>query len=177
MVDLPAIVLEVQKDVGATSMKRSLEYCLQISEQYSYEVYFILLCTDQISRSIKERLSANLDNLYRQQLHSDFWAKTCLFILKATISSDSEDAEQDLDLLQYLLCILLPIMKRGWNLRMSRILLFSFCPLCSRSRVLKYDDIIFGYFILSYRPCHLRMRLPLFSLFSSCDDLALRLFY
>lgn len=97
MVELPAIVLEVQKDVGTTSMKRSIEYCLQISEQYSYEVYFILLCTDQISRSVKERLSANSDNLYRQQLHNVFWAKTCLFILKATISSDSEDAEQDLD--------------------------------------------------------------------------------
>ncbi|KAI8884056.1 hypothetical protein K501DRAFT_272125 [Backusella circina FSU 941] len=96
-VELPAIVLEVQKDVGTTSMKRSIEYCLQVSEQYSYEVYFILLCTDQISRSVKERLSANLDNLYRQQLHSVFWAKPCLFILKATISSDSEDAEQDLD--------------------------------------------------------------------------------
>lgn len=78
-------------------MKRSIEYCLQVSEQYTYEVYFILLCTDQISRSVKERLSANLDNLYRQQLHSVFWAKNCLFILKATINSDSEDAEQNLD--------------------------------------------------------------------------------
>jgi hypothetical protein len=97
VVELPAIVLEVQKDVGATSMKRSIEYCLEVSEQYTYEVYFILLCTDQISRSVKERLSANLDNLYRQQLHSVFWAKNCLFILKATINSDSEDAEQNLD--------------------------------------------------------------------------------
>ncbi|KAI8051066.1 uncharacterized protein B0P05DRAFT_600535 [Gilbertella persicaria] len=98
-VELPAIVLEAQKDVGTTSMKRSIEYCLQVSEKYSYEVYFILLCTDQISRSVKERLLANLDNLYRQQLHSVYWAKTCQFILKATINSDNEDAEQNLNLL------------------------------------------------------------------------------
>jgi hypothetical protein len=32
-----------------------------------------------------------------QQLDSVFWAKNCLFILKATINSNSKDAEQDLD--------------------------------------------------------------------------------
>lgn len=71
--------------------------CKYPSNTATKYILFFYVCTDQVSRSVKERLSANLDNLYRQQLHSVFWAKTCLFILKATISSDSEDAEQDLD--------------------------------------------------------------------------------
>jgi hypothetical protein len=58
VVELSTIVLKVQKNVRATSTKQSIEYFLEVSEQYNYEVYSILLCTGEISQSVKKKLSA-----------------------------------------------------------------------------------------------------------------------
>jgi hypothetical protein len=38
VVEFPVIALEAQKDVGATSIKQHIEYCLQGSEQYNYKI-------------------------------------------------------------------------------------------------------------------------------------------
>ncbi|CAO3702203.1 unnamed protein product [Rhizopus stolonifer] len=91
------IVLRVDKDVRATSMKQSVDDCLQVSDQHYCEMYLIILCTGQISQVLKNELIANLDNSYRQKSRYVFWAKDCLFVSKVTINNDSEDAEPDLD--------------------------------------------------------------------------------
>ncbi|KAG2228307.1 hypothetical protein INT45_011099 [Circinella minor] len=69
---------------------------LQVAEKYDCEVYFILLCTGQISPSIKMKLLAIVDNLYWWQPHSAFWAKKCIFVPKVALNSDS-DVDQSLD--------------------------------------------------------------------------------
>lgn len=94
--ELPAIVLEVQNNIETTSIKRSIEYCLQVAEKYNCEVYFILLCAGQISPSVKMKLSASFDNPYWWHPYSAFWAKKCIFVPKVAINSDS-DADQSLD--------------------------------------------------------------------------------
>lgn len=94
--ELPVIVLEVQNNNEITSIKRSIEYCLQVAEKYDCEVYFILLCTGQISPSVKMKLSAMVNNPYWWQPRSAFWAKKCIFVPKVAINSDS-DVDQSLD--------------------------------------------------------------------------------
>jgi hypothetical protein len=94
--ELPAIVLEVQNNNEITSIKHSIEYCLQVAEKYGCEVYFILLCTGQISPSVRMKLSAIVDNPYWWQPRSAFWAKKCIFVPKVAINSDS-DVDQSLD--------------------------------------------------------------------------------
>lgn len=105
--------LEVQKYVGVISMKKSIEYCLKVSEKYNYEVYFILLCTGQISQSVKKRLSANLDNPYiGSNLAMSFELKTVYLSSKLQLIVILKMLSRILTLFQYLIYILLAIMKK-----------------------------------------------------------------
>ncbi|KAI7894977.1 uncharacterized protein EV154DRAFT_477755 [Mucor mucedo] len=69
--ELPAIVLEVQNNIEITS----IENCLQVAEKDD----FILLCTDQISPSIKIKLLAIVNNPYWWQPHSAFKPRNVYF--------------------------------------------------------------------------------------------------
>jgi hypothetical protein len=89
--------LAIQANVTKESLKRSIEQCLQVSEQYGTQPYFVLLCIDKISSSVKSLLSPSLLNPRWQQLHNIIWAEACLIILKDTIEFGDDQIAQRID--------------------------------------------------------------------------------
>lgn len=92
-----AIVLGIEMNVTGESMKRSIDFCLQVNQRFNIEPIFVLLCTDKISLSVKNLLSTNLENPHWQQLRNSFWAERCLFIFKNSIENNSIKDEQYFD--------------------------------------------------------------------------------
>lgn len=55
-----AIILGIDMNVTRESMKRSIEFCLQVNQRFNIDPILVLLCTDKISLSVKNILSTNL---------------------------------------------------------------------------------------------------------------------
>lgn len=126
-----AIILGIEMNVNRESMKRSIEFCLQVNQKFNIDPILVLLCTDKISLSVKNILSINLENPQWQQLRNIFWAEKCLFIFKNSIENNSVEKEQYFDPLVALTWYLASNSKEmNWELRKrtdSTIQLFEHC--------------------------------------------------
>lgn len=113
-----AIILGIERDVTEESMKRSIDFCLQVNQIYNIEPILALLCTDKISLSVKNLLSTNLENPQWQQLRDIFWAEKCFFIFKNPTENNFVEDEQYFDPLVALTWYLASNSKeQNWKLR------------------------------------------------------------
>lgn len=67
-----AIILGIEMNVTRETMKRSIEFCLQVNQRFNIDPVLVLLCADTISMPVKNLLSTNLEHPQRQQPHNIF---------------------------------------------------------------------------------------------------------
>jgi hypothetical protein len=91
-----AIVLEIQTEVTKISMKRSIEKCLQLYNQFKVQPCLVILCIGTISLS-ESFLSPTSQNTCWKTMDCTAWAEKCLIISKDAIDLSDNEINQHLD--------------------------------------------------------------------------------
>ncbi|CAO3642218.1 unnamed protein product [Mucor hiemalis] len=86
-----AILLEIQSTVTKLSFKRSIEKCLEVSDQYDIEPTFVVLA-DETFPSVTEMLSLHSEKSGWKTLNSTVWAKECVVFSKDAINFSENEA-------------------------------------------------------------------------------------
>jgi hypothetical protein len=91
----PPIVIEFQRTVDKTFMKRAIGYCLQASKRFGADPTILIVCIESVEDSVKGILR-KCDNLPCYTVSCDLWADQCYVIDKNSIQDHiTKDSELD----------------------------------------------------------------------------------
>ncbi|KAG2205765.1 hypothetical protein INT47_003948 [Mucor saturninus] len=79
------LIVEFQKTVDKKFIKRAMSYCLQASIRYDIDPVILIVCTDAIIESLKEKLQKSKRLPCCVTIPCDFWAAECLILSRDTI--------------------------------------------------------------------------------------------